>query len=364
MTASDSRAQPAPRGPKPSPGRNRDAVLEQPLRREAVGQLPPEVERALGRDVGENLAHALAAAAVRLDALGDRVLRPGQRRDPRLLHAARRSRRARGRRAGRAEPRSPRCRRRTRAASRPSRRSSTSRTSRRRPPSRPARRGSSAGRRPSKTMSPYAKSWMTSAPVWFPYSTAAAKVPSGTQTAHGLDGKLRKTAAMSSRGAASKSGAQPASRSSGTYPVAAPGQRRPGRVVGVVGVGEDDRLPTLGRDERELADRRLRPGHDRDLGVRVELDAVDVGVASRDRLPQRGQPPKRRVPVSRRLVRRLGERVDHVLRRPDLGVPAPEVDERLPVERGVLGDLRQERGEVLLREPVEPVGRRPHGPIV
>ena len=68
--------------------------------------------------------------------------------------------------------------------------------------------------------------------------------------------------------------------------------------------------------------------------------------------------------MSRRLVRRLGERVDHVLRRPDLGIPAPEVDERLPVERSVLGDLRQERGEVLLREPFEPVGRRPHRPIV
>jgi hypothetical protein len=68
--------------------------------------------------------------------------------------------------------------------------------------------------------------------------------------------------------------------------------------------------------------------------------------------------------VSRRLVRRLGERVDHVLRRPDLGIPAPEVDERLPVERSVLGDLRQERGEVLLREPIEPLGTRAHRPIV
>ena len=131
------------------------------------------------------------------------------------------------------------------------------------------------------------------------------------------------------------------------------GERRPGRVVRVVGVGEDDRLPALGSDERELADRRLRPGHDRDLGVRVELDAVDVAVPSRDRLPQRGQPAKRRVSVSRRLVRRLGERVDHVLRRPDLGIPAPEVDERLALERRVPRDLREQRSEVLLREPFE-----------
>jgi hypothetical protein len=53
-----------------------------------------------------------------------------------------------------------------------------------------------------------------------------------------------------------------------------------------------------------------------------------------------------------------------MLRRPNLRVPAPEVDEGLPVERSVLGDLRQERGEVLLREPIEPIGWRPHGPIV
>jgi hypothetical protein len=68
--------------------------------------------------------------------------------------------------------------------------------------------------------------------------------------------------------------------------------------------------------------------------------------------------------VSQRLICRLGESVDHVLRRPDLGIPAPEVDEGLSAECSVLRDLRQERREVLLRKPVEPVGRRAHRPIV
>jgi hypothetical protein len=57
---------------------------------------------------------------------------------------------------------------------------------------------------------------MTAAPASFAYLIAAAKVPSGTQTAQRLDGKFRKTAETSSRGAAAKSGAQPASLSSGT----------------------------------------------------------------------------------------------------------------------------------------------------
>src|SRR6266545_6048743 len=68
------------------PGGDREAVLrEQKLRREPVGEFPPEVEGALALEVRKNLAHALAPAPVGLDALGDRPLRPGQRRDPRML---------------------------------------------------------------------------------------------------------------------------------------------------------------------------------------------------------------------------------------------------------------------------------------
>ena len=143
-----------------------------------------------------------------------------------------------------------------------------------------------------------------------------------------------------------------------------PGERGPGRVVGVVGVGQDDRRPALGKHERELADRSLRPRHDRDLGVGVELDAVERGVAIRNRLAQRGQPPKGRVPVRGRLVGRRSERFDHVLRRPHLRIPASKINERLTVERGVLGNAREQRREVLLRKPFEPMRALPHRPIV
>ena len=98
--------------------------------------------------------------------------------------------------------------------------------------------------------------------------------------------------------------------------------------------------------------------------MRVELDPVELGVASRNRFAQRGQPAKRRVPVSRRIVRRRSERVDDVLWRPNLRVPAPEIDERLALERSVLGHAREQRGEVLLRESLEPVGTGPHWAIV
>ena len=68
--------------------------------------------------------------------------------------------------------------------------------------------------------------------------------------------------------------------------------------------------------------------------------------------------------MSRLLIRRLAERVDHVLRRPDLRVPAPEVDERLPLERRVPGNLSQQRREVLLRKPFDAVRRGSHRAIV
>jgi hypothetical protein len=60
------------------------------------------------------------------------------------------------------------------------------------------------------------------------------------------------------------------------------------------------------------------------------------------------------------IVRRRSERVDHVLRRPDLGIPAPEIDEWLPVERSVLGNLGKQRGEVLLRKTLDPVRAGSH----
>ena len=48
----------------------------------------------------------------------------------------------------------------------------------------------------------------------------------------------------------------------------------------------------------------------------------------------------------------------------DLRIAAPEVDERLSVERRVARNLSQKRGEVLLRQPFDSVGGRAHPAIV
>ena len=49
-----------------------------------------------------------------------------------------------------------------------------------------------------------------------------------------------------------------------------------------------------------------------------------------------------------------------MLRWADLGIPAAEVDERLPVGGRRRCDLREERGEVLLRKSLETPGRLAH----
>src|SRR6266480_2018526 len=46
-----------------------------------------------------------------------------------------------------------------------------------------------------------------------------------------------------------------------------PGERRHGRVVRVVRIGQLDNLPLVSEHERKLDNRCLGPGHDRDLGV-------------------------------------------------------------------------------------------------
>src|SRR5207244_3060499 len=51
---------------------------------------------------------------------------------------------------------------------------------------------------------------------------------------------------------------------------------------------------------------------------------------------------------------------DDVLRRADLRVPAPEVDERLSLGGRRHGDAGQERHEVLLRQPLNPFRRLAH----
>ena len=72
-----------------------------------------------------------------------------------------------------------------------------------------------------------------------------------------------------------------------------PGERRPGRVVRVVRVGQHDRLPLLGEREAELDDRGLRPRDNRDLGVRIERHAVLEPVPVGEGRPQLGQAAKR-----------------------------------------------------------------------
>src|SRR5439155_1975761 len=53
--------------------------------------------------------------------------------------------------------------------------------------------------------------------------------------------------------------------------------------------------------------------------------------------------------------RRFGERADDLLRRPDLRIPTPEVDERLSSIGCRGGDPGQQSGEVLLGQPPDPV---------
>src|SRR5205807_8940229 len=109
-----------------------------------------------------------------------------------------------------------------------------------------------------------------------------------------------------------------------------------------------------------LDDRGLRPGHDRDLALGVELDAVDVAVAAGDRLAQAWEAAEGRVAVHVRPGSRPLQRLDDVRRRADLRIAAAEVDH---VDAG-LGHAAQERGEVLRRQALEPFGAGTHGAIV
>jgi hypothetical protein len=51
----------------------------------------------------------------------------------------------------------------------------------------------------------------------------------------------------------------------------------------------------------------------------------------------------------------LGQGVNDVRRRPDLGVPAAEVDERLATLRSSRSDPGEQCSEVLLRQPSDPL---------
>ena len=138
------------------------------------------------------------------------------------------------------------------------------------------------------------------------------------------------------------------------------GERDRREVVGIAGIGQDDRAAALDRAQRELHQACLRPGQDRDLAGRIELHAVDVGVAGGDCLLERREAGKRGVPVHVGAGGRLGERLDDVRRRPDLGVASSKVDERLAVCCRRRRNPCEQRSEVLLRQPLNPFRRLAH----
>jgi hypothetical protein len=120
-----------------------------------------------------------------------------------------------------------------------------------------------------------------------------------------------------------------------------PGERRPGWVVRVVRIGEHNRLPLLREREAELDDRGLRARHDRHLGIRIELNPVVRPIALGQGGAQLREAAERRVAVSGLQPGGLVECVHDVGRRPGLRVAPPEVDDRLTIERPVLGDPRE-----------------------
>ena len=111
------------------------------------------------------------------------------------------------------------------------------------------------------------------------------------------------------------------------------GERDGRAVVRVAGIREHERAAALDRHLRELHQPRLRPRQHRHLARRIDLDAVHVAVARRDRLLQRRQPGERRVAVRVRTRRRARERLGHVRRRRHVRIAASEVDERLAAAR-------------------------------
>ena len=177
---------------------------------------------------------------------------------------------------------------------------------------------------------------MTAAPVSCAYSIAAAKRPFGRADRARVRGVVQEDGGdivARRSGEVGRPAGVPVERH---VPGASRSKRGPGGVVRVIRVGEDDRRPALGEHERELADRSLRPRHDRDLGVRGRARRRRARSSDPQSPRAARAAPKRRVTVRGGLVRSRSERVDHVLRRPDLGIPAPEIDERRPVERSVL----------------------------
>ena len=90
------------------------------------------------------------------------------------------------------------------------------------------------------------------------------------------------------------------------------------------------------------------------------MHVVDLAVALRDRFLQRGQAGEGRVAVDVVALGALGQGVNDVSRRADLGVPAPEVDERLATLCSSRSHPGQQCSEVLLRQPPDPLRELAH----
>ena len=137
-----------------------------------------------------------------------------------------------------------------------------------------------------------------------------------------------------------------------------------GEVVGVAGVGEDDRAAGLDRAERELDQAGLRSREHGHLAARIERHAVQLEIATRNRFFQRGQTGERRVAVHVAALCAVGQRADDVLGRADLGVAPAEIDERLAVSDGSRCDSPEQPREVLVRKPLDPIRDLAHQPML
>ena len=138
------------------------------------------------------------------------------------------------------------------------------------------------------------------------------------------------------------------------------GERDAGLVVGIPRVGQQDRVAALPEREAELDDGRLRSRDDRHLAFGIDLDAVHVAVARGDRLARARQAAEGRIAVDVGPRGGFSQRLDHVRRRPHLGVAAAEIEDARPALARRFGDTAEEQREVLRLQSLEPVGTRSH----
>jgi len=131
------------------------------------------------------------------------------------------------------------------------------------------------------------------------------------------------------------------------------GQRDRREVVRIAGIGQDDRSAAFDSARCELDQTGLRARKDGNLPGRVDVDSVDIAIADRNCLFQRREAGERGVAVDVGTRGGIGQSLHDMFRGPDLRVSTPEIDERLavPARRG--GDPCEQRGEVLLGQPLD-----------